>query len=134
MSYYEDLTPYAYLPGQPPMRNVGWLAEGHPFTVGEVPVDHLANLITAAAYPHNILRGVHDCEFCDEESPIRLAAPVSRGYVSLGMGELHVVGTDGITYSAPSLIIHYINRHGYRPPAKFIDAVLHGNPCARGCA
>lgn len=27
-------------------------------------------------------------------------------------------------YAAPSLIIHYILQHGYKPPQEFIDAVM----------
>jgi hypothetical protein len=70
------------------------------------------------------MRGVHYCEFCDAESPIRLPAPVSRGWVSLGMGEIHVPGQHGVVFAAPSLIIHYISAHDYQPPRDFRNSVL----------
>ena len=91
-------------------------------------------LFALANRQHNIMRGLHDCEFCDEESPIKLPASVPEGYVWLGMGELHVRGQNQITYSAPSLMIHYILRHEYQPPAEFVDAVLHGCPCELECS
>jgi hypothetical protein len=82
-------------------------------------------LLVLADDQQNIMRGVHDCEFCDEESPVRLLATRARlGWVSLGMGELHARGEDGVLYSAPSLVIHYILRHCYLPPAAFQAAVL----------
>jgi hypothetical protein len=31
-------------------------------------------------------------------------------------------------FAAPTMIIHYVEEHGYRPPGEFIDAVLHRNP------
>jgi hypothetical protein len=42
----------------------------------------------------------------------------------LGNGEIHV-SAGGIywTYSAPTLIYHYILRHQYLPPKEFLDAV-----------
>ena len=62
-----------------------------------------------------------------------LATDVPRGLVYLGMSELHILAPDGTTYSAPSLIIHYITEHSYQPPAEFIDAILHGQPCLLKC-
>ena len=31
---------------------------------------------------------------------------------------------DGIVYVAPSLILHYIDAHGYSPPVEFREAVI----------
>jgi hypothetical protein len=55
--------------------------------------------------------GFHGCEFC-------------RWIKAKGNGEIHVVGSDGITYVAPALIVHYMASHKYLPPKEFIDAVL----------
>jgi hypothetical protein len=46
----------------------------------------------------------------------------------LGAAEIHVDGDDGSAYAAPSLIVHYVREHGYRPPRQFRAAVLQ---CAR---
>lgn len=40
----------------------------------------------------------------------------------VGNGEIRV-GSDGITYAAPVLIVHYIKDHGYLPPAQFLEAI-----------
>lgn len=125
MTYFEDLTPYTYLSDQPPMLNVGWLSRSHEFPTGDTPREVLESLyVLADQQENNILRGVHDCEFCIQESPIRLPAPVPCGFVDLGMGELHASGPEGETYAAPSLVVHYIIEHGYRPPDAFMQAVL----------
>lgn len=108
-----------------PMLNVGWLATDHSFPTGDVSSEFINCLILMAAHPKNLLRGVHDCEFCNMESPVRIPATgTGREVVSLGMGELHVTSRDGPTYSAPSLIVHYVIAHNYLPPQEFIDAVL----------
>ena len=66
-------------------------------------------------------------------SGLRLPADVRRGYVFLGMGELHVLAPNGTIYSAPSLIIHYILQHNYQPPTEFICTVRFGRPCPLNC-
>ena len=134
MSYFPDGSRYEFLAQTHPMINIGWLDCGHEFATGAVPDEVVTTLTVLALHQHNITRGTHNCHFCDEESPIEVPADVPRGFVWLGMGELHVVGTDGVTYSAPSLVIHYITRHGYQPPAEFIDAVQHGHPCELDCS
>jgi hypothetical protein len=37
-------------------------------------------------------------------------------------GEIRVAG-EQVVYAAPLLIIHYIEEHGYLPPAEFLEAV-----------
>ena len=109
------------------MKNVGWLGAGADFPTGSTPArarDELLR-ISSEAPAKNLMRGVHDCEFCNIESPIRLETPYNeRGWTSIGMGEFHVQGQDGMTFSAPTLILHYIDEHHYLPPEEFIDALL----------
>ncbi|WP_427885159.1 hypothetical protein ACQHIV_23540 [Kribbella sp. GL6] len=123
MSYYADLSPYEYLSNQPDMVNIGWLSAEYSYSRGAVPDDFLRALLVWPIDDSTLLRGVHDCDFCDAESPLRVPAPVERGYVSLGMGEFHVASRQGIVYSAPSLIVHYISSHQYKPPMEFLEAV-----------
>lgn len=132
MTYFPDLSDYTYRPRDGSMLNVGWLGRAHAYAVGPVPDQVVATLTTMADEQHNIMRGLHYCDFCNEESPIVLPADVPRGFVYLGMGELPVLAPDG-TYSAPSLTIHCITEHSYQPPAEFIDAVLHGQSCLLKC-
>jgi hypothetical protein len=125
MASYDDLTPYAYGTSAEPMLNIGWLGSGSPFPTGDTPPEVIDGLLVLADNQQNIMRGLHDSAFCNEDSPVRLPAPgTRRGWVSLGMGELHARGEDRRLYSAPSLVIHYILRHRYMPPAPFQAAVL----------
>lgn len=36
-----------------------------------------------------------------------------------------MVGSDGQTYTAPTLVAHYVAAHGYAPPEPFVDGALH---------
>lgn len=123
MAYFSDLSIYSYSVSERQMLNVGWLARDHAFPQGDVAQGVIDSLLKLADQQQNVMRGVHDCDFCELESPIRMPAPVSRGYVSLGMGELHATDSRGRTYAAPSLVIHYIAAHRYRPPEEFLNAL-----------
>jgi len=129
MTHFDDLSPYSYQPSESPMKNVGWLGAGSSFPRGSTPArarDELLR-ISSEAPAENLMRGVHDCEFCELESPIRLETPYNeRGWTSIGMGEFHVQAKDGTIYSAPTLILHYIDEHEYLPPEGFIDALIAG--------
>lgn len=120
MSYFADLTPYAYFPASPycvqhDALNVGWLSKGAPFESGEVQDGFVAALRQLEVV--NLCRGSHRCEFC-EHSPGVLEREKA------GNGEIRVTGADGTVYAAPVLIAHYVEAHGYRPPQAFIDAVM----------
>jgi hypothetical protein len=104
------------------MLNVGWLAAGHEFPTGGVSREVFDALLILADSQVNIMRGVHDCEFCTKESPVRMTAPNDRGYVSW-MGEIHAADGRGHVFVAPSLILHYIREHDYRPPDDFVRAI-----------
>jgi hypothetical protein len=124
VTHYADLSRYEYLPDQPEMLNIGWLALGYEFSVGPVPPEAMRRLLVMADDQVNVTRGIHRCEFCDLDAMVSMAAPVNGGLVYLGMGELHVQGDGGPVYSAPSLIVHYIAEHKYQPPEEFQQAVL----------
>jgi hypothetical protein len=77
MAYYEDLSPYAYSddadePGRAgegegfgaPLLNVGWLAAGHEFPLGDVPEGFVDALLRLAENTVNVYRGMHFCDFC----------------------------------------------------------------------
>lgn len=116
MAYFPDLTPYRYLGGRerPGFVNVGWLAAGKPVPTGPLPAG-FADALEAVARRYggrNITRGIHFCEFCEAVC----VAPA-------GNGEVHVPGT-GVTYVAPTLLMHYVADHGYAPPEVFVAAVF----------
>jgi hypothetical protein len=124
--YFEDLTPYSY--SQAPRQdvlNVGWLSCDHPFATGEVSEHFVAALAELVKNPVNLFRGIHLCEFCPPPpkklSPMGLPL-LDPGPGTIGNGEVRVKG-DGITFVAPTLVLHYVEAHGYLPPKGFIEAV-----------
>lgn len=125
--YIKDLKSYSYLSPMPPALAVGWLDERKRFTTGECPKDVRDRLVDLARDPRNILRGIHDCQFCprtDEFRQFQVESPTVPGEMAyLGSGEVWVTGADGTSYAAPTLIVHYIDAHHYLPPQEFIDAV-----------
>jgi hypothetical protein len=44
----------------------------------------------------------------------------------LGSAEIHAFSQGGKIFSAPNLVYHYVERHGYRPPDEFVQAVIDG--------
>jgi hypothetical protein len=125
MSYYEDLTAYSYSDWPKPMVNVGWLDRAHQFDVAEPDGRLVEALVELATQPTNMMRGYHGCQFCRAEPPVEMASTVDPEQMAyLGSGEIHVAGASGVTYSAPTLIAHYVSAHHYRPPEDFISAAI----------
>jgi hypothetical protein len=46
----------------------------------------------------------------------------------LGDAEVRVTGRDGKVYAAPNLLYHYIEKHGYKPPDEFVEALMASHP------
>ncbi len=124
--YFEDFSPYQYGGAiDPGVLNVGWLDADHPFEIGEVDESLVARLVRLAnSNTRNVYRGWHNCELCRVESPIVLPCPEApNGKVGLGHSEILVPAPGGVAYAAPTLVIHYISNHQYKPPAEFVTAV-----------
>jgi len=132
LTYFADLTSYEYIPGTMPMLNIGWLSREHEYSRGYVSFELRDELLRLLEHKENLMRGVHDCEFCNVESPIRVPSSDRQGFVSLGMGEVHVRGPRGEIYAAPSLILHYIDVHEYLPPQEFLEAIRFTSDRMRG--
>src|SRR5258708_24516504 len=117
MAYFSDLSEYSYSPSDEPMLNVGWLGREGIFETGNIDAGILDELVRLASDPVNVMRGLHDCEFCDMESPVRVPSDYSvKGFASLGTGEIRVKGEGDRWYVAPTLLLHYIQSHRYLPP------------------
>lgn len=138
MTYYADLTPYVYWPervyGDQPypdgveILNVGWLGAGHDFPAfdGDPDPEFLRNLITLVAdHSTNATRGIHGCDLSHQRERGDIEGEVvSNGQdLFLGNAEIHVATPDGRWLAAPTLVVHYVRDHGYRPPEEFIEAV-----------
>lgn len=136
MTYFADLTPYAYSLPTPllvmPVLNIGWLGEGHPFSSGPTPPEFRQRLLTFCRDEHvlYLCRGFHVCELCvataDDPYP-GLMPQLGEAWSFIGNGQIRVLG-DGVVYAAPTMIIHYVQDHAYQPPIEFVTAVLAGDP------
>jgi hypothetical protein len=131
--YFPDLTPYEYGGTEPQANvlNVGWLSAAHPVSSGAPDERLIAALRRLAVSPVNLYRGSHLCEFCP-----RPPTKLSPGGIPMldplpgttGNGEIRITATNGTTYVAPVLILHYVVAHGYQPPQEFVDAAIHAMP------
>ncbi|BCB74762.1 hypothetical protein GCM10022251_78920 [Phytohabitans flavus] len=111
--------------------NVGWLDAPHPFEQGPIPDGFAAALLDIIAGPRtNVMRGYHDCSFCPQRSMSSIpTADHATGTLVLGHSEIRVPSTRRDTmFAAPSLIVHYVTVHAYRPPSPFIAAVQQHDP------
>lgn len=130
MTTYSDLGPIGYFPfkDSSALRAVGWLGAEAEFSRGQVPHDFFAKLVALLVDPWEPVTafGIHRCELCQftgGPGAVQFAGTTIR----LGASNLFVPGA-GCIYVAPSLVVHYIDAHGYRPPEEFVQAVLRCPP------
>lgn len=118
VAHFEDLQPCTYgFPWKGDLLSVGWLERGHAFTQGAVDeafVVKLRELLKAPWAPVDVM-GPHFCDLCP---------PGSRFG---GVANLFIPSADGV-FVAPELLLHYVEAHRYRPPERFITAVLECPP------
>lgn len=131
MTYFADLAPFTYLgPTRARALAVGWLEADHDYPRGEVgpgAVEALERLFVHAWEPITA-GGWHDCSLCPRKPT---DGPITRLIAGrrelLGVKNLLLPAGD-LIYAAPSLVIHYIEDHGYKPPDAFTDALLANDP------
>jgi hypothetical protein len=123
MSFFPDMGSETLIVAGDHIRAVGWLHPDHPFTRGATPPEFISKLkafaslskeSTFALYLGSCC-GLHECEFCPTASDRRDAV---CGYRNFG------VPSGEVLFVAPEMIVHYVEQHGYAPPAAFIAAVL----------
>jgi hypothetical protein len=122
--YFPDLSPYSYSLGNrilPKVECVGWLDKEHPFPQKGLPQLFFTKLLELLRSEQvRVMRGLHHCPFCDEES-----VWLEGREVLLGHAEIWIPSqTRDVVFAAPTLIYHYCEKHTYSPPDEFIDAVL----------
>jgi hypothetical protein len=116
MSFFTDMGCESLVAAGDHVRAIGWLHPDHPYTKGEVPAEFLVRLkqfaaqsgSSAEALYFGAFGGFHTCEFCGR---------------ALGIGNFGVPSGD-LLFVAPKMVVHYIEQHGYSPPAEFVEAVL----------
>ena len=114
---------------------MGWLDGIHPFPKGHVEPRLIEKMKLLAAKPVELYRGRHLCELCVAPPDLSKTFIPDRGslidtncswwrWADLRMsnGEIRVAD-DGVTFAAPVLVTHYIEEHGYLPPAQFLKAI-----------
>jgi hypothetical protein len=131
--YFPDLADYDYAPETVPAGvraiAVGWLEVDHPFPQGPVPDAFLDALFVACRDDRSAaMRGYHYCPFCGNGRVDEVPPPqtVQRGtdMIVLGDAEVRFVSKQSERWLiAPTLVFHYVEAHGYRPPDEFVAAV-----------
>lgn len=111
-SYYDDLTPFTYGRKGNNKVNIGWLEIGKEYPKGEVDPMIIKTLSTLS--PSERYKGYHGCDFC-RENGVRYVEGSSVNYEISGNGKI---------YCFPGLLKHYIEKHEYKPPQEFLDAVM----------
>ena len=108
---------------------VGWLDPSHSYPSGRTEEAFVSRLFDACAnHATARTRGWHACSFCARASDAPCPVVVTSGGESLTLGdaEIRVVAEDGSWFVAPTLVLHYVVEHGYRPPDLFVRAIKRG--------
>ena len=72
--------------------------------------------------------GWHDCSLCGRKpTDGPLMRPIAGEPTMIGAANLFVPASD-VLYVAPSLVIHYVEDHGYLPPEEFLVALRAVEP------
>ena len=116
MSFFPDMGCKSMVAAGTHVRAIGWLHPDHAYDKGEVTAEFLTRLKeftarsghSAQALYFGASGGLHTCEFC------------GRAH---GIGNFGVPSGD-LLFVAPEMVVHYIEQHGYRPPAEFVAAVF----------
>ena len=124
---------------------VGWLDDFHEFPRGSVDPGVRRQLVTLREHAHvpdwSCFFGYHFCDLCIAGGYVRLPTFVSCSTDAAesivgersasrepkGVCNLFIPGRNSV-FVAPELIVHYIDAHGYVPPAEFCEAVLECPP------
>lgn len=132
--YYPDLNLIWWPPAPKSAKllAVGWLKPGHDFRHGEVDDEFIRKLADLFVNPWQpaIAAGRHSCGFCrltGGPASFRLGNQASCSEIPMGVSNLWLPA-DGVLFVAPSLILHYMDAHGYSPPDEFRAAVMSCPP------
>ena len=130
MTYCDDMGIFEALgpSGGSPLIAIGWLDPAHGLAGGEVSSDFFQKLVELLVEPWQpaLSAGAQRCLFCRfTGGPAQLTY---RG-TTIGVGSANLfVPVEQRVFIGPSLIAHYIDAHGYAPPAEFQEAVKRCPP------
>lgn len=123
MSHFTDLEKIELEGLGVPGVAVGWLAPGQAYTLGEVERGSFLKLAALLRNPWQpaISAGRHPCPFCRfTGGPASMEVDGMR--ITVGTGVV-LIPSESRIFVAPSLVLHFIDAHGYAPPADFLAAV-----------
>jgi hypothetical protein len=108
---FPDLSPYTCRKPLIPMRSVGWLGpklglQGNGSQ--QLEDSAKARLHEASWGLVSMTLGWYECDFCPAGARFQ------------GNGEYRYYARRGEVYGAPMMILHYVDEHGYCPPAEFL--------------
>lgn len=130
--YFEDLSHYRYYTPKPfcDVWNIGWLDRDHEYSLGSVDNTTIGIIrdLVFGEYPRvrphvNVIRGNHPCNLCELAELI----PAREAELVAGSSELWIPCRNGI-FAAPSMLLHYLSYHNYKPPAAFLEALANLPP------
>lgn len=128
--YYADLSPFAPDPSANygKVLAIGWLDPAHDFRQGVVARDFVERLTDLLVNPWQpaVSMGRHSCGFCrftGGPTEFHLENRIGQPSPPMGIANLWLPGED-VLYVAPSLILHYMDAHGYAPPDEFQAAAM----------
>lgn len=105
---------------------IGWCTQSSDLTTDrpQLSVEFFSKMVDLSMDPWQplVAAGPHFCEFC-----LYTRGPSQIHYngkdVEIGVNNVFIPGDDFV-FVAPSLILHYMDSHGYHPPPEFQEAVL----------
>jgi len=128
--YYKDLSFYLYIDQKPikSIVNMGWLSATKSFNKGTLDIEYIEKLKKIIVGNDsfeascNTVRSIYRCKFCKNKE-VNFEHNNKVEYV--GMDEILIPSENKKYYfSAPSMIIHYIEEHNYLPDESFLKAIL----------
>jgi hypothetical protein len=106
------------------MWNIGWLERRCDYATWDPPIELLARLQYLCLSPTNGTMGYCSCSLCGFAAEYPITIIVDGTPVCLGSAEIRIQSREGRRFVCPDMVYHYVQRHKYRPPAEFIDAVM----------
>jgi hypothetical protein len=125
MAHFPDLSSLGGLGSWEPVPlAIGWLDPSVPYATGAVSPACFSALVRLLVDPWQpaAAGGSHRCGFCRFSGG---PGELRHDGLSVRLGASNLFVPSGtIAYCAPSLVLHYIDAHGYCPPEPFFAAVL----------
>jgi len=115
MTFYADLSPCGYFEADVDFMAIGWLEADHGFTKGPVSDEFRMALANFIPFSRWFFCGLHQCSLCHD------------AYGGVG----GFVPSENRLFAFPELLAHYVEIHGYQPPAPRGEVGIHTEAVVR---